>query len=190
MQHAPTTSLAMSSSPSVQRLAAAGFILGGLLMAACRAEPTEVPATPIPPTSLPTAVGPEVQPGTWAISFSYAFPAGFWPEGTHRYGFFMDCPILQQFNVPSEYRDFTVTQETLAFDTPVYLRLGGLSTGALAPINLDAIHPNQSTVAVITVIGVTEEQARQAGQPGECDVVVGWDGVQAQTLDPAEPFRP
>ena len=174
-------------------LGVAGILLGGFALAACTAQATLAPPTPTPivPTSLPTAVGPEAQVGTWAISFSYEFPAGFWLEGDHRYGFYMDCPVLQQFNVPSEYRDFTVTLDTIAFESPVYLRLGGLSTGALAPINLDAIHPDQATVAVVTVVGVTEEQARQAaGQPGECDLVIGWDGPNAQTLVAAEPFRP
>ena len=170
----------------------AGMILGGLLLAACAARPGLAPSTPTPaaPTSLPTAVGPEAQPGTWAVSFSYEFPAGFWPEGAHPYGFYMDCPVLQQFNVPSEYRDFTVTQETIAFDSPVYLRLGGLSPGALALINLDAIHPDQATVAVVTLLGVTEDQARQADQTSECEIVIGWDAVNAQTLIAAEPFRP
>ncbi|MGH2619441.1 MAG: hypothetical protein ACRDHG_02565 [Anaerolineales bacterium] len=173
-------------------LGVAGIILGGLALAACTAQATLAPPAPtqIVPTSLPTAVGPEAQPGTWAVSFSYEFPTGFWLEGDHRYGFYMDCPVLQQFDVPSEYRDFTVTQETIAFESPVYLRLGGLSTGALAPINLEAIHPDQATVAVVTLIGVTEEQARQAVQAGECDMVIGWDAVNAQTLVAAEPFRP
>jgi len=173
-------------------LGLAGIILGSLALAACSAQATLPPPTPtqIVPTSLPTAVGPETQPGSWAVSFSYEFPAGFWLEGDHRYGFYMNCPVLQQFNVPSEYRDFTVTQDTIAFESPVYLRLGGLSTGALAPINLEAIHPEQPTVAVVTVIGVTEDQARQAGQPGECEMVIGWDAVNAQTLVAAGPFRP
>jgi hypothetical protein len=178
---------------SVHSLGVAGFgLLGSLLLAACTARADLAPPTPtlVAPTGLPTAVGPEVQPGTWAVSFSYEFPAGFWPEGAHRYGFYMDCPVLQQFNVPSEYIDFTVTQETAAFDSPIYLRLGGLSTGALAPINLDAIHPDQATVAVVTVLGVTEDQARQAGQTSECEIVIGWDTVNAQTLIAAEPFRP
>lgn len=173
-------------------LGLARIILGGLALAACSAQATLPPPTPtqIEPTSLPTAVGPEAQPGTWAVSFSYEFPAGFWLEGDHRYGFYMDCPVLQQFNVPSEYRDFTVTQGTIAFESPVYFRLGGLSTGALAPINLEAIHPDQATVAVVTVIGVTEDQARQAGKLSECEMVIGWDAINAQTLVAAEPFRP
>ena len=180
----------MKSRP--RELRVAWILLGGLGLVGCAARATPAPPTPTPivPTSLPTAVGPEAQPGTWALSFSYEFPAGFWAEGNHRYGFYMDCPVLQQFNVPSEYRDFTVTQDILPFDSPVYLRLGGLSSGALAPINLDAIHPDQATIAVVTVVGVTEEQAQQATRPGECDMVIGWDNINAQTLVAAEPFRP
>jgi len=175
-----------------QDTAAAGMILGCLMLAACTAQAGLAAPTPTPaaPPSLSTAVGPEAQPGTWAVSFSYEFPPGFWPEGLHRYGFYMDCPVMQQFNVPSEYVDFTVTPETAAFDSPVYLRLGGLSTGALAPINLDSIHPDQATVAVVTVLGVSEDQAQQAGQTSECEVVIGWDAVNATTLNAAEPFRP
>ena len=33
-------------------------------------------------------------------------------------------------------------------------------------------------------------QAQQAGQTSECEIVIGWDAVNAQTLIAAEPFRP
>lgn len=167
----------------------------GLLAAACASteetEPTSagVP-TALPAALLPTAVPPAGDTGTWAVSFVYEFPASFWPLGQHQYGFFMDCPELGQLESAGEYRFFQVTNAAPAFEDPVYFRLAGLSTGPLAPINLEVIHPDQITIAVVTILGISEEQALNAADSAACEVVFGWDGMSAASLIAGEPFQP
>ncbi len=156
--------------------------------------PTEETAaalpTALPEASLPTAIPPEGETSVWAVSFVYEFPASFWQLGQHQYGFYMDCPELGQVESGGDWRFFQVTNAVPSFEAPIFLRLGGLSTGVLAPINVDAIHPDQVTVAVITILGVTEEQALNAADSAECEIIVGWDGVQAQTMAASPPFQP
>lgn len=168
-------------------LAAAG---GLAACAAAEDTPAAVP-TALPQASLPTAVPPEGPAliGDWAISFQYEFPATFWAIGDHQYGFFMDCQELGQEG-GSEWRVFQVTNFTAMLDEPIYLRLAGLSTGTLAPINLEAIHPDQVTIAIITFVGVTEQQALDAAASPDCEILVGWDGIRTQSLTAGEPFQP
>lgn len=172
-------------------LPAAACVLAAACASAEEAEPTSagVP-TALPAASLPTAVPPAGGTSVWAVSFVHEFPASFWRIGQHQYGFFMDCPELGQLESAGEYRFFQVTGATPAFDDPVYLRLAGLSTGPLAPINLEAIHPEQVTIAVVTILGVSEEQALNAADSSECEVVFGWDGISAQSLVAGAPFQP
>ena len=170
-----------------------GRLLVGIVIAvaaaACSADTELEP--PIPTTDvLPTAVPPDTQPGSWAIPFTYQFPEGTWGVGFHRYALRVDCPILAQESLAGEWRDFVVTNETSPLNTPVYLRLGGLSTATLGPPNVQTIHPNQLTIAVVTIIGVTEEQASVAGESEDCEVIIGWDGSRAEELSPAQPYRP
>lgn len=167
-----------------------------LLLTACSAaeQATPTPAsipTALPAASLPTAVPPEDnQLNQWALSFSYEFPAGFWPIGQHQYGIFIDCPELGQIENAGEYHLFQVTNAVAEFEAPVYLRLAGLSTGPLDPINLDAIHPDQQTVAVVTLLGIPEDQARAAASSADCQMVIGWDQLKAADLAAGEPFQP
>lgn len=163
------------------------------LIPACAASeetPAAVPSA-LPQASLPTAVPPEGPAliGDWAISFEYEFPATFWPIGDHQYGFFMDCDELGQQG-GSEWSAFQVTNFTSKLDQPIYLRLAGLSTGTLAPINMDAIHPDQVTIAAITFIGVTEQQALDVAESPDCEILFGWDGLRTQILTAGEPFQP
>jgi len=165
--------------------------------AACSAEaepePTVAPLQTAEVASiLPTAVppdGPPGQVGDWAIPFSYEFPAGTWHVGFHRYALRVDCPILAQESLAGEWRDFVVTKESAPINTPIFLRLGGLSTGTLGPPGIQTIHPDQLTIALVTILGVTEEQALAAAASQDCEVVVVWDGG-AEELSPAEPYRP
>lgn len=164
------------------------------LVAACAQEPAaETPSglpTALPAASLPTAVPPEGATDIWAVSFSYDFPAEFWPIGQHQYGFFMDCPELGQLESAGEWRFFQVTNAAPSFEGPIYFRLGGLSTGPLDPINADAINPRQVTVAVVTILGISEEQALDAADSEACEIVFGWDGMRAENLVAGVPFQP
>jgi hypothetical protein len=165
--------------------------------AACSADAgSEQEVEPLPTaeiaSTLPTAVPPEGGPGQigeWAIPFMYQMPEDAWGIGFHRYALHVDCPILAQDSLAGEWRDFVVTNDVTLLDVPVYLRLGGLSTGALGPPNVQNIHPDQLTIALVTIIGVTEEQAGIAAESPDCEVVLVWDGG-AEELSAAEPYRP
>ncbi|HEY44439.1 MAG TPA: hypothetical protein G4O11_10710 [Anaerolineae bacterium] len=166
----------------------------GFALVACSPaapSPTQIsPPTAAPATMLPTAVPPEIFPGSWAISFDHPFPDNFWNVGDHRYGFYIDCPLLIQGSYGGEWIWFHVTEEVPKFDDPVYLRLGGLSYGPIAPITTDAINPGQATIAVVTLLGVTEEDAKLSTTSPDCVVLMRWDEVSTEFLLPGEPFQP
>lgn len=145
--------------------------------------------TTAPPTLLPTAVPPRNIPGAWAISFEYPFPSSFWNEGSHRYGFLIDCPILLEENITGEWRWFNTVDEAQLFESPIFLRLGGLSHGLLAPIVIDTIHPEQATIAVVTILGVTLENAELATSSPDCEVLIRWDDKATEILSAGEPFQ-
>lgn len=173
-------------------LAAAGWLAVACAAQDAQDQETPVAAVPtaLPAASLPTAVPPEGVTDVWAISFSYEFPGDFWPVGQHQYGFFMDCPELGQLESAGEWRFFQVTNAAPSFEQPIYFRLAGLSTGSLDPINVDAINPGQATIAVVTILGISEEQALAATDSATCEIVFGWDGMRAENLIAGEPFRP
>ena len=166
----------------------------GLALVACSptaAAPTQTsPPTAAPATMLPTAIPPQAFPGDWAISFEYPFPENFWNVGYHRYGFYIECPLLNQDNFGSEWRRFIVDEEVPKYDSPVYLRLAGLSYGPLAPITTDSINPGQATIAVVTLLGVTEDDAKLATTSPDCVILMNWDAVSTEVLTPGEPFQP
>jgi hypothetical protein len=116
-------------------------------------------------------------------------PEGTFGIGFHRYALHVDCPILAQDSLAGQWRDFVVTNDVTLFNAPIYLRLGGLSTGTLGPTNVQTIHPDQLTIALVTIIGVTEEQAVIAAESSDCEVVVVWGGG-AEELSAMEPYRP
>jgi hypothetical protein len=146
--------------------------------------------TTAPPTLLPTAVPPRNTPGTWAISFEYSFPSNFWDKGTHLYGFFVDCPTLIEETIGGEWRWFNATDEAQLFESPIFLRLAGLSHGLLAPIEIDTIHPEQATIAVVTILGVTLENVELATSSPDCEVLIRWDDKTPKNLVAGEPFQP
>lgn len=170
-------------------LAATASLVTGCAVEEAQEQAAAVP-TGLPAASLPTAVPPEGQTSLWAISFTFEFPADFWALGQHQYGFFMECPELGQLQSSSEFRFFQVTNAAPTFAQPVYLRLGGLSTGPLEPINVEAINPSQATIAMLTILGITEEQALSAADPTACQIVFGWDGMRAENLLAGAPFQP
>lgn len=168
----------------------------GLVLVACSPAapvPTQTPPpTAAPATMLPTAIPPEALPGDWAISFEHPFPDDFWTIGVHRYGFFIDCPLLIQESYGSEWVFFYVTEDEFlpVHEMPVYLRLGGLSFSPLAPISMDTIRPKQATIAVVTLLGVSEEDAKLATTSSDCVIMMNWDEKYTEILTPGEPFQP
>ncbi len=172
------------------------ILIGGLILplaAACSSESQMERPAPSPEVieTLPTAVPPEViQQGSWAIPFVYEFPEGTWGVGFHRYALRVDCPILGEYSIAGEWRDFVTDSTHATLNTPVFLRLGGLSTSTLGPPNIRAIHPDQFTVAIVTLIGVTEEQAQIAAESDNCIAMVSWDGINLAELEASAPYQP
>lgn len=165
-------------------------VLLALLAAGCgAAAPSDAPTETPPP--LPSVTSPPTTPaaGSWAVGFTHAFEPGFWPLGGHRYGFRGDCPAID-YELASDWQVFTVSDEAPPRFGPVYLRLRGLSLERFAAAYAaDAsIHPDQETIAALWIVGLSEEDARQAAS--NCDVLLGWDQGSTQRLTAEEPFQP
>jgi hypothetical protein len=178
------------------RIPAIALGLSSFLMAACASiSPVPTPTmqpTVSPPTLLPTAIPPDNVGGTWAVSFEYPFPPDFWNIGRHSYGFYIDCPLLMPESYGSEWIWFGVTDEDWMpeIKLPVYLRIGGISLDPLGPITIDTIAPAWSTIAVVTLLGLSEEDAKLATTSSDCVILINWDEVNTQIMTPGEPFQP
>ena len=155
-----------------------------IILAGCNVQ------TEAPPTPLPTAIPPSEQAGAgdWAISFKHEFPEDAWAVGTHRYHFFVHCPIITQDDLSTEWVYFEVIDEGNPSEYMVYFRLSGLSSGILTPININAVQIGQKTTAVITFLGVTEHIAEMAAE--NCEALVRWDDKPPQLLTMGETFIP
>ncbi len=144
---------------------------------------------------LPTAVPPSASEaaGSWAISYSYQFPDGFWTtaEGAHRYAFNLTCPDeLSHLDFASPWRTFQVSSEQAPQASTIYLRLQGLSQEAFVPLYLPepVINPNQSTAGIVHFLGLQKDVAEQAIE--SCAGLIAWDQAPPQILTPSEPFQP
>lgn len=122
--------------------------------------------------------------GTQAVSFTRTFPPGFWEEGSHAYRMVIVCPAQ---NVGPPVVRFEVTDDAPQVGT-VYLRFDGPGRRVLSPADLPAVHPDDTTVAVVTLAGMTEAGAEEART--ECDGSVVYDGLDPETLEPGAPFSP
>lgn len=165
------------------------FLAAGCGAAAPAAVPTETPAPPSP-SPTPSPPGPTPTQGSWAVGFSHTFEPGFWQPGGHRYGFRATCPAID-YELSSDWELFTVSAEQASPQSfPVYLRLSGLSLERFAPSYAPdaAIHPEQETIAILWIVGLSEEEARQAAS--DCEVVLGWDQGRIQPLTAEEPIQP
>ena len=154
-----------------------------LVLAACdRASET--------PLSLPTAVPPTGEAGSWAIAFEYEFPGEFWGEGPHRYAFMIRCPIVFEEDFSSDWQNFEVSEGARLQPAPVYLRLQGLSVESFVPayVSNAVIHPVQQTLAVAYLVGLSRSDAEQA--VSECEAAIFWDDKGGRALTAKEPFQP
>jgi len=159
-------------------------------VAAPAATSTAPPTSPPPsPTPLPTAVPPAGTPGSWAVGFTHTFPPGSWSPGGHRYGFRLQCSAID-YDLASEWRLFTVSEQAAPQPIPIYLRLHGLSLERFSPAYASdaTIHPEQETIAALWLLGLSEEEASQA--VSGCEAIVGWDEGRTQVLTAEEPFQP
>lgn len=159
--------------------------LSGIALGAC------APAQAVP-TPLPTAVPPESLPvqGTWAVSFQYELPPGSLAEGTHRYALLIHCPVISSEDEHYGWHIFDLSPEVPPQVGPVYLRIFGLSRDlySAAALTRAVVHPEQSLVAVVHLVGLTESQAELVA--ASCELLVFWDDTGRQLLSPGEPFQP
>ena len=144
----------------------------GVLAAGCGGES-------LSPANVAAAPG-----GTQAVSFTRTFPPGFWEEGEHAYRMVMVCPAQ---NVGPPVVRFEVSDDAPQVGT-VYLRFDGPGRHVLSPADLPNVHPDDTTVAVVTLAGMTEAEAE--GARTDCDGSVVYDGLDAEALEPGEPFSP
>jgi hypothetical protein len=138
-------------------------------------------------TPLPTAIPPSGEPGGWAISFSYTFESG-WGVSAHRYQFLVHCPAVMEEDLITDWVWFDVVESAQLSPDPVYMRINGLSYGVLAPASIEIIHPEQQTVAVVTLLGFPESTARTAAE--DCQGLIRYDDKPPLSLTAEEPFRP
>ena len=131
----------------------------------------------------PANVAPEPG-GTLALSFTRTFPPGFWEEGEHAYRMVIVCPTQ---NVGPPVVRFEVSDDAPEVGT-VYLRFDGPGRHLLSPADLSTVHPEDTTVAVVTLAGMTESDVAEA-RTG-CDASIVYDGLDPEPLAPGDPFSP
>lgn len=159
------------------------YLAVGLLLAACVAQPAPLEGIDLPPATIPD----DIDPAQWAVAFSHDFGPGFWDEGPHAYQLFLDCPEVEQARVDSEVVLFAAGPDIPTHDEPVHLRIAGLSTTAMGPSDVSFVNPEQETIALLTVIGLSQAEVDAASQ---CTGEVFWDEGSSAPLQPGEPFRP
>ena len=158
------------------------LLAGVLLLVACD-QPPPLQGIDLPPASLPDDLNAE----QWAIAFSHEFEPGFWTAGPHVYKLLLDCPDANDTLVDSELSFFAAGPDFPTVDSPIYLRLSGLSTTRLGQPDLSFMSTEQETTALLTVIGLSNDQVTAAS---ECVGEVQFDDGQSARLRPSSPFRP
>lgn len=122
--------------------------------------------------------------GTLAVSFTHTFPPGFWQEGEHAYRLVITCPTQ---HVGPPVASFTVSSDAPSLGT-VYLRIDGPGSRLLSPSDVSRVHPDDTTVAVVTLAGMTESAAEEARSG--CSGSIVYDGLDPETLEPGRVFSP
>lgn len=154
-----------------------------LLLAACAEPISPLAGIDLPPASMPD----EIEPSAWSISFSHEFGELFWIEGEHAYQLSLDCPQIMDEALNTPPILFNVVRLALPSEH-VYLRLGGLSETRIGPINVGAFAPVQPTSAIVSIIGIPEDDLAMAFD--SCAGEVTWDLEGSAPLLPGEPFKP
>ncbi len=138
--------------------------LAVLVVMACAESIPPLEGIDLPPASLPDQISPSV----WSVAFTHSFGENFWTEGQHSYQLSLDCPQVLDESLSTAPVSFNVVR--LALPTShVYLRVNGLSETPIGPMNVNAFPPIQPTTAIVTLVGVSGEdaQAALAGCQGE-----------------------
>jgi hypothetical protein len=152
------------------------------ILAAC-APPEPLQGIDLPPAQLPDVYEPEV----WAVTFSHEFEPESWEPGSHTYRLTLDCPSATSQTVDTEQIAFTVNRLTPPLDTPVYMRLVGLSTSLTGPRDVINLGAEQVTVGAVTLLGLDAAQAEAAQL---CEGAIEVDGDRSAALAPSAAARP
>lgn len=147
-------------------------VIVGLIVAGCAADGLS-----------PANVAPEPG-GTLAVSFTRTFPPGFWEPGEHGYRMVLVCPAQ---NLGPPVIRFQVTDDAPQHGT-VYLRFDGPGRLPLSPADVPSVNPADTTVAVVTLAGMTQSDAEAAS--AGCTGSIVHDGSDAEPLEPGRPFSP
>jgi hypothetical protein len=153
-----------------------------LVLACAPAPPLE--GIDLPPASLPD----EFEDSIWAVEFSSGFEPGFWEEGAHSYSLHLDCPVALDEAIDTDLIQFESNSTVNLFSTPIYLRLVGLADNQTGPGNMSSINPEQLTIAIVTIIGIEEEDADAAADG--CEGEIRFDDGGSATLAAGRPVRP
>jgi len=140
--------------------------------------------TPIPPTFAPAPT----EETNWAINFEYRFPTGYWSIGYHRYTLILSCPDAQNPNVGKWTNTFNVSSSTPPVTGDLYLRPEGISGVVLFSQPITSINDAQSTIAIVSVTGLTYNQADSYVK--HCTVTVQTDNSATYPLPAGVPFQP
>lgn len=160
-----------------------GILLAVLLLLTACSQPEPLEGIDLPPASIPD----DIDSAQWAVPFSHEFGPGFWEQGPHAYQLFLDCPDIEEGETQSEVILFAAGEDFPTLDDPVRMRLVGLSTRTMGPPDLRFVSTEQDTTALITVVGLSDEQVQAAAR---CEGEVFWDDGESAPLLPQEPFRP
>lgn len=128
----------------------------------------------------------EFETATYAVQFVREFDGGTWSLGRHRYTMALDCPATGFDSFQSGPVVFTVNESAHLFSDPVYIRLRGLSLLQTGEATVMTIHPDQTTVAIVSLIGITEEGADASA---DCVAEMVADTGDVYELLPGESFR-
>lgn len=118
------------------------------------------------------------------MAFTHTFPPGTWTEGDHAYRLVIVCPSQR---VGPPVVPFEVSPDAPRAN-PVYLRVDGPGTNLLSPADMAAVHPEDTTIAAVTVAGLTVQGAEAARTECEASIVV--DGGDPLPLTAGSPFSP
>ena len=158
----------------------AAVVLAVFLFSCSGPEPLQ--GIDLPPASMPD----EFETSGYAVQFVREFDAGAWSLGEHSYTMALDCPETGFAPFRSGEVGFTVNEAAQLFREPVYLRLTGQSRLQTGGASAMTIHPEQTTAAVISLIGITEEGATASA---DCVAELVMDTGDTYELLPGEPFR-
>lgn len=142
---------------------------------------------PLPPTQEPATqiVTPSVTPiPGWKLTFEYRFGSSEWRSGSHRYQLQVRCPGTA---TASWNGTMTVSNSAQLRFERVYLRTRGVFDRVSGGQPVNAVHPNQSVGASVTLAYATLNEAETARQ--SCEAHVSLDRGPWQPMEPRIPVQ-